>query len=416
MIAGRHGGTDGGRAFMSRLTRAITGNSPLKGVPSAPVTPRGIAADTDERRPGRAVTAWPPFVIRYARRHLGFLAGVVIAAIAIGIIYRYLFDPLEEREPSYYLRSSLHAVGLAVSGWAVHLALAAAPRTPLGGILRRLPQVAELAIKVVVMTTVLTIAAVALQLILYRTPHFTQYWLTHHLPSILTIAFAISLVAGALFEFQRLIGGRVLDSFLLGTYHRPRREQRIVMFLDIADSTALAERMGEVRVHDLITRFFFDIDRPIADHDGEVHAYVGDQVIVTWRLSEDPERNAGSLRCFFAAEERMAELAPAYRSEFGLALRFRAGIHSGPVVISECGDAKRQIAYFGDTMNVAARLCEHAKIAGEGLLVSAEMLHGAAIPLGLSIGSPDSIGLRGRQTPVEAYAVHRRYPAPRDAS
>jgi hypothetical protein len=33
-----------------------------------------------------------------------------------------------------------------------------------------------------------------------------------------------------------------------------------VMFLDIADSTALAEQMGEVRVHDLITSFFFDID------------------------------------------------------------------------------------------------------------------------------------------------------------
>jgi class 3 adenylate cyclase len=408
MVAGRHGRTDGGRAFVSRLTRAITGNSLLKGGPSAPVTPRYIAAHSDEREPGCAVTAWTPFVIRYARRHLGFLAGLVIAAIAIGIIYRYLFDPLEEREPAYYLRSILHAVGLAISGWAVHLTLAAAPRTPLGGILRRLPQGGELAIKVVVMTTALTIAAVVLQLVLYPTPHFSQYWLTHHLPVIVIIAFAISLVAGALFEFQRLIGGRVLGSFLLGTYHRPRREQRIVMFLDIADSTALAEQMGEVRVHDLITRFFFDIDRPIADHDGEVHAYVGDQVIVTWPLSEDPERNARSLRCFFAAEERIAELTPAYRGEFGLTPRFRAGIHAGPVVISECGDAKRQIAYFGDTMNVAARLCEHAKFAGEGLLVSAEMLHGAAIPQGLSIGSPDSIGLRGRQTPVEAYTMHRR--------
>jgi len=47
------------------------------------------------------------------------------------------------------------------------------------------------------------------------------------------------------------------------------------------------------------------------------------------------------------------------------------------------------------------------------LLVSAEMLHGAAIPQGLSIGSPDSIELRGRQTPVEAYTMHRRDPAPR---
>ena len=140
------------------------------------------------------------------------------------------------------------------------------------------------------------------------------------------------------------------------------------MFLDIAGSTALAEQLGEVRVYDLITSFFFDIDRPIADHDGEVHAYVGDEVIVTWPLSDDTERNARSLRCFFAAQDTMADLAPAYTREFGVAPRFRAGIHAGPVVVSECGDTKRQIAYFGDTMNVAARLCEHSKATGEALV------------------------------------------------
>jgi hypothetical protein len=81
--------------------------------------------------------------------------------------------------------------------------------------------------------------------------------LVHELPWIVAISFSVSLAAGAIFEFRRLIGGRVLGSFLLGTYHRPRCEQRIVMFLDIAGSTALAEQLGELRVHDLITSFFF---------------------------------------------------------------------------------------------------------------------------------------------------------------
>ena len=81
-------------------------------------------------------------------------------------------------------------------------------------------------------------------------------------------------------EIQRLIGGALLTSVLLGTYHRPSRQRLIVMFLDLANSTRLAEAMGELRVHDLITRFFFDIDEPIADFGGAVHAYVGDEVIV----------------------------------------------------------------------------------------------------------------------------------------
>ena len=325
-------------------------------------------------------------------------------AVAIGVAYRYVFDRLEERTLPYYIRSCIHAMGLTFAGWAVHLTFAAAPRSRLGGVLRRLPLSAEFAIKALTMTVALTVVAVGLQFVLYPFP-LSQRWLADELPRIVGITFSASLVVGALFEFRRMIGGRVLGSFLLGTYHRPRREQRIVMFLDIADSTTLAERLGEVRVHDLITRFFSDIDQPIADHDGEVHAYVGDEVIVTWPLSENLERNARPLRCFFAIEQRMIELAPSYAKEFGVVPRFRAGIHAGPVVVSECGVAKRQIAYFGDTMNVAARLCEHCKVAGETLVASADMLRSAA-QHGLGLGPNASLILRGRRIPVEAHAVH----------
>jgi class 3 adenylate cyclase len=80
---------------------------------------------------------------------------------------------------------------------------------------------------------------------------------------------------GVVIEAARVIGAPLLTNLVLGTYHRPRRRSLIVMFLDIAHSPRLAEALGEVRVHDLITRFFFDIDGPIADHGGAVHAYMG---------------------------------------------------------------------------------------------------------------------------------------------
>jgi class 3 adenylate cyclase len=344
-------------------------------------------------------------VIRYARRNLGFLAGLLIAALAVGIVYRYLFDPPDERTLPNYIRSCVHAIGLTFSGWAVLLTFAAVPQSRLAARVRRLPLAAELAIKAAVMTSVLTIVAVSLQFALYPVWR-SQLWFAHNLPLILGVAFSASLLAGAIFEFRRLIG-RVLGSFLLGTYRRPRREQRIVMFLDIADSTALAEQMGELRVHDLITKFFFDIDQPIADYDGEVLAYVGDELIVTWPLSDDPVRNSRSLRCFFAAQDRMTELSPAYVEEFGIAPRFRAGIHAGPIVVSECGNTKRQIAYFGDTMNVAARLCDYCKTVGEALEVSADLLRSAAVPAGLVVSTQSSVVLRGRQAPVEAHVVCR---------
>src|SRR5215469_379888 len=357
-------------------------------------------------RYSRGVAASCAAAFRYVRRHITFLAGLLVAAVALGIAYRYLFDPLEQRTLPYYTRSSVHAVGLAFCGWAVQVTFASLPRSRWGGALRRLPLVAEFTIKALAMTAVLTIVAVSLEFALYPTPP-RQQWFAGELPRIVGIAFTVSLLVGAIFELRRLIGDRVLGSFLLGTYRRPKRAQRIVMFLDLQSSTALAEAMGELRVHDLLTKFFFDIDQPIAEHDGEVHAYVGDAVIVTWPVSEDPERNARPLCCFFAIEDKIAELSPVYEREFGMVARFRAGVHAGPVVISECGDAKRQIAYFGDTMNVAARLCDHCKAAEQTLLVSADLLRTASVPPGLAIETGTSITLRGRQSPVEAHAVRR---------
>ena len=344
-------------------------------------------------------------MLRYFRRNLRFLIRLLIIAFALGIAYRYLFDPLAERTLPNYIRSGIHAIGIALSGWSVTMVFAALPRSRLGRILRGLPLVIEFALKASAMTAVLTIVSIGLEFVLRPLPG--EGWYSRDLPRIVAIAFVGSLIVGAIFELRRLIGGRVLGSFFLGTYHRPRREQRIVMFLDIAGSTALAERLGEVRMHDLITRFFYDIDGPITDQDGEVHAYVGDEVIVSWPLSDDPQRNARWLRCFYEAHDAIDALAPSYAREFGAVPRFRAGVHAGSVVVSECGDTRRQIAYFGDTMNVAARLCEHCKATGEVLVASAELLRNTAMPPGFNIGSRATIALRGRQNPVEVHAIER---------
>ncbi len=182
------------------------------------------------------------------------------------------------------------------------------------------------------------------------------------------------------------------------------------MFLDLANSTRLAEAMGELRVHDLITRFFFDIDEPIGDFGGRVHAYVGDEAIVTWPVTDDPALNARCVACFFAILRKIASLAPDYEAEFGVAPAFRAGIHAGAVVVSECGDAKRQLAYFGDTMNVAARLCEFCKATKRPLVISGDLARLMALPDHLMVGEAESIEVRGRQERVEAHGVEWRSP------
>lgn len=85
-------------------------------------------------------------------------------------------------------------------------------------------------------------------------------------------------------EAVRIIGGRTLVYFLLGKYHQPVKENKIFMFLDLEGSTALALKLGDIGVQTMITKFFFDITEPIIENDGEIHRYIGDEVIATWPL------------------------------------------------------------------------------------------------------------------------------------
>ncbi len=347
------------------------------------------------RRFGHSVFA------RYAARKPSVLIAFIVCGFLVGLGYRLAFDRAVERTLPDFLRSGLHGTGLGLTIWTVQTG--AGVRGPLGAALWRMPLAVETFVRAIVMTAALTLVSLALQILLY--PAFAPNWLTDDLPRLVAVSFGLSMLIGVVMELERLIGGPLLMSALLGAYHRPTRRRLIVMFLDMANSTRLAEAMGEVKVHDLITRFFFDIDGPIADFGGNVHAYVGDEVIVIWPLGEDPARNARCHSCFDAIERRMEALGPTYAAEFGVVPTFRAGIHAGAVVVSECGDAKRQLALFGDTMNVAARLCDDCKTIGARLVVSGDLARLMTIPAGASIGEPRLVEARGRRERVEALTV-----------
>ena len=172
-------------------------------------------------------------------------------------------------------------------------------------------------------------------------------------------------------------------------------------------STSLAGSMGELRIQGSSYSTFFDIDEIILAHGGEVHAYVGDEVIVTWLVTAEPSPQL-CIHCFFAIQDKIAEQQDLYRREFGLVPKFRGGLHAGSVAISECGDSRRQVAYFGDTVNVAARLQEHCKEVDRALLVSADLLRLANPSADLVVEALGPTQLRGRRSPIDVFAVERR--------
>src|SRR5258708_28097688 len=236
---------------------------------------------------------------------------IVLAAFGLlaGCAVRYFIDKPDEATLANYLRSGIHGMGLTLSGWAVHLYFTSRSSEWV----RRWPLVVEILVQAVVMAMVVVTVAVGLEVVLYG-HRIEAKWLIGDFPRIVGMTFVLSFVIGAIFELTRLVGSRVLLNFILGRYRRPVREQRVLVFLDLAGSTSLAEKMGELRMHQLLTQFFYDIDEAIVAHDGEVHAYVGDEVIVTWRLAgKAPARRY--VDCFFAIQDRIAVRSDFYWRE-----------------------------------------------------------------------------------------------------
>jgi class 3 adenylate cyclase len=315
---------------------------------------------------------------------------------------RYFVDSPLEASVVNYLGSGLHGMGVALAGWATHLYFVSRRSEWIS----KWPLLMDLAVRSAAMAVVVALTILGLEPLLHW-HRIEAHWLVDTFPTIVAISFFGALLVGAIFELTRLIGSRVLFNVALGRYRTPVREARVLMFLDLANSTSLAESMGELRVQGLLTRFFFDIDAAIVAHGGEVHAYVGDEVIVTWPL-DDKMLGGRCVDCFFAIANTIAGNADSYQEEFGMVPGFRAGLHAGPVVISECGSSRRQLAYFGDTVNVTARLQEHCKEVGRNLLVSAELLRHMKLKPVFAVEPLGQARLRGRAAAIEVFAVERQ--------
>jgi adenylate cyclase len=171
---------------------------------------------------------------------------------------------------------------------------------------------------------------------------------------------AFSVVGILMIRVAHFIGLRTLLDLMIGTYHRPVEERKVLLFLDINGSTALGARLGALTMRGLVRRFLSDVSQPIVDHGGEIYLYKGDGLIAVWNW-EDAFKADAILRAVDAMFAAVAKERDVYERLFGVVPGFRIGIHGGAVIVSEQGDAKRSIGIYGDAINIAARMEEAAR-------------------------------------------------------
>ena len=224
---------------------------------------------------------------------------------------------------------------------------------------------------------------------------------------LLDVAFglAASVVGNLMYSIADLLGPGVLIAFAAGRYHRPRHEERALLFIDLRGSTAAAERLGEARFLDLLDAFIIDVSQAIVQNGGEIHKYVGDEIIAAWRLK--PGRNdAGIVRACFAARERLAARRDAYKRDFGVGADFRAALHGGAVAVGEIGLFKKEIALIGDSMNTTARILDACRALDRHTLASSALLDRLdGLPASITPCAIAPLPLRGKAKPLELIAL-----------
>lgn len=205
-------------------------------------------------------------------------------------------------------------------------------------------------------------------------------------------------------EVSDNLGQGVLANFFTGKYHTPTEEERIFMFLDMKSSTTIAEKLGHVKYFEMLREYYADLSNPIIQCQGDIYQYVGDEVIVSWRLKNGLLNN-NFIQCFYTMNQALEKQEAKYLNKFGLVPTFKAGFHYGIVTTGEIGVIKKEIIFTGDVLNTTARiqgLCNDYKVDN---LISGQLVALMNTSSKYKITGLGESKLRGRDENVELFTV-----------
>lgn len=207
-----------------------------------------------------------------------------------------------------------------------------------------------------------------------------------------------------LLEVTDKYGPGMFWSMISGEYHKPKIENRIVIFLDINESTSIAEQLGHESYFRMLRNFFNDITLPVLANEGEIYQYVGDEIVITWLNT--PENKIRSLKFIRNTFYLIERLSKQYEKRFGMQPTFKAGVHAGEVTAGFVGLIKRELIYCGDTMNTAARIRSMCTELNVPYMLSEDFMLDFACPHGYDINKIGTMELKGRAEPVKLFALN----------
>ncbi len=178
-----------------------------------------------------------------------------------------------------------------------------------------------------------------------------------------------------------------------------------VLFADVANSTAISEKLDPEDVHQVMDGCFRILMDEIHRYEGTVNQFRGDCVMALFGAPLALEDHAQrACLASLSIQRAMKGYSEDMRARFGLEFKMRIGLNSGLVVVGSIGnDLRMDYTADGDTANLASRLESLAK--PDTVLVSGNTFKLAENyfefePLG-------KVQVKGKEAPQEAYILLR---------
>ncbi len=207
-------------------------------------------------------------------------------------------------------------------------------------------------------------------------------------------------------QINKLLGDGNLIKLITGRFYNPREELRVFMFLDLKSSTSIAENLGHIKYSSFIQDCFFDLS-VVEKHKAEVYQYVGDEVVLTWRIKKN-QSIAHCLKAYYAFSNQLKLRSEYYQTTYGTIPYFKAGMDLGMVTVVEVGSLKREIAYHGDTLNIAARIQEQCNIQNTPFMISGATYEYVCNVKGYIFENIEEQKLRGKENYTSMYKVLKK--------
>ena len=238
-------------------------------------------------------------------------------------------------------------------------------------------------------------------------PNQRGWWMSNKIFWIVTTYF---ILCSLIFTLIRLandkFGRGVIFNMVIGRYRKPREVERILMFIDLKSSTTIAETLGHLKYSQFIQDCFYFLNRTVGKYDAEIYQYVGDEAVLTWRLKKGLKK-LNCLHLFFEFKKRLNKNSKYFMKKYGVIPEFKAGLHSGKIIITEVGTIKKELAYHGDVINTTSRIQEQCNDYNESLLISEELLLNLKLTSNFKSVLLGEELLEGKTETLTLHAIHK---------